>query len=977
MVKLRSLSQPTVEGSSSTKGILKGDDDTNSGTPELHDSMRARYGRTRSSPLHPNSEPGSSLNTFTVGDSGEFGRGESMKHFELSLQSEREKTDRACDSVGSTILMSSQQLEKIAKVDDISSHWFKSDGLKLHGREGEIQSLKACLDRVNSKDGSRELVLIHGASGNGKTALAKQLFIPVRQLNGTFALGKFDLYQRDGPYAALTAACRKIVGKILHLKATKADNYEALIAALELEIGEELSILEKVVPELSEIVVAPGSADAVGENEESIELVDVGENEQAKAKLHYAFRSLIRVMSEHLAPLVIVLDDMQWSDPASLDLVGSLMTDRKSHRLLIVGLYRSDEVDQAHLLSKLLNDLDHKAEDVCLTITKMPVEELSLEDVNHILMDLFSIDEEKTTIELAELCHRRTLGNSFFLISYVHLLTNLKLVTFNFGSYKWMWDISEIMAKTAATTNVVEVTRAKMEFLHASVGTHLAIAACLGHTFELSTLGTVWAHLKKSKNGTRVDASGDNCEDAEESVDDPNQWLHQAEEYGFIERQDEMGSIYKWIHDQIQESSLSLVPEGELATLKGRIGGILWKELDEDIVSSMFFVIVNLLNDAPRPDNAWDRMGLAKLNLQAASRSADICAFDSAAKYSERGIDVLPTDAWSRDYDLALDLYSTSAEAENSLGRSDLVEERFNEVVSQKDHPLSGKLRVIRVMCHKLVSEIRHDEAVVLIIEALSGMGVTFPKGKLSRVFTMLSDTRKVKKQLKRYRAPEDILSLPKMRRATNKHIMTLLFVLAGSCYRSKKHKILMPLAILESAKLTLADGISEFSAPSFAALGLMFVGILNDTLLGSKMGSMAMQIIDNFDCRSTESRTLAIVTCLCNCWVEPIAGLAVPLLRGYNVGMSTGETEYAMMVSQTCGSLPERTFSTHAVLFCCCIVVHMADNCCRISNWQAVEATQFRQPYIRQANERNPSRQRKISNYSVLGGNQNASWRG
>jgi predicted ATPase len=160
---------------------------------------------------------------------------------------------------------------------------------------------------------------------------------------GIFLLGKFDQAKTgQEPYAAFVTAFQQFVGCLLDLK-----NYahgENLFKALQVELTSELSPLEwaplvQPFPELQELL---HSVDEKEEAEQSStkrrrpsflpdpdqgfqvrrsSFMDSGTPEKDKSRFRNSFRQLVRVISKHFSPMVLVLDDLQWTDFASLDLV--------------------------------------------------------------------------------------------------------------------------------------------------------------------------------------------------------------------------------------------------------------------------------------------------------------------------------------------------------------------------------------------------------------------------------------------------------------------------------------------------------------------------------------------------------------------------------------------------------------------------------------------------------------------------------
>jgi predicted ATPase len=126
---------------------------------------------------------------------------------------------------------------------------------------------------------------------------------------------------------------------------------------------------------------------------------------------------------------------------------------------------------------------------------------------------------------------------------------------------------------------------------------------------------------------------------------------------------------------------------------------------------------------------------------------------------------------------------------------------------------------------------------------------------------------------------------------------MKLLAKLATYSFRCAS-KVLMPLAILKSVQLTFEQGTCEFSPPAFAWLGVMFSGVLGDYQMAFKCGKMVLSLMEHLKCRNTESRTIMLVSGFARAWLEPISNLDALLVQGYKAGLSSGDTENAMLVS-------------------------------------------------------------------------------
>src|SRR5207253_712886 len=178
---------------------------------------------------------------------------------------------------------------------------------KLYRRAREIETLVAAFDRVLTS-GRPELVLVSGYSGIGKSSVVNELHKVLVPLRALFASGKFDQYKRDIPYSTLVQAFRSLMRPLLGKSNLELASWRrSLLEAL----GPNGRLIVDLVPELKLII---------GEQPPLPEL----EPQQAQRRFQLVFRRFIGVFARPEHPLVVFLDDLQWLDAATLDLVQDL-----------------------------------------------------------------------------------------------------------------------------------------------------------------------------------------------------------------------------------------------------------------------------------------------------------------------------------------------------------------------------------------------------------------------------------------------------------------------------------------------------------------------------------------------------------------------------------------------------------------------------------------------------------------------------
>src|SRR5712672_3001786 len=204
---------------------------------------------------------------------------------------------------------------------------------KLYGRAREIDALLASFDRVVAS-GTPELALVSGYSGIGKSSVVNELHKVLVPPRGLFASGKFDQYKRDIPYATFAQAFQNLIRPLLSKSEAELSNWRD---ALREALGPNGRLIVDLVPELKLII---------GEQPPVRELPP----RDMQGRFQLVFRRFICVFAQPEHPLALFLDDLQWLDAATLDLLGDLLTRPDVRHLMLVGAYRDNEVNSAHPL---------------------------------------------------------------------------------------------------------------------------------------------------------------------------------------------------------------------------------------------------------------------------------------------------------------------------------------------------------------------------------------------------------------------------------------------------------------------------------------------------------------------------------------------------------------------------------------------------------------------------------------------------
>jgi PAS domain S-box-containing protein len=512
--------------------------------------------------------------------------------------------------------------------DDLSDRLLIPE--KLYGREREVDALLTAFDRVVAH-GSTTLVLVSGYSGVGKSSVVNELHKVLVPPRGMFAAGKFDQYKRDVPYATLAQAFQMLVRQILVKSEAEVDQWRhALLEAL----GPNGQLVVNLIPEVEFVI---------GKQPPVAELPP----QEARGRFQLVFRRFLGVFAGPEHPLALFLDDLQWLDTATLELLERLITDPDVRYVLLIGAYRDNEVSPSHPLMRTLaaiRDAGAKAQEIVLA-------PLALDDVERIVADALHCGQNSAG-PLALLIQEKTGGNPFFAIQLLMALADERLLRFDRDAAAWTWDLDRIRGKRYSG-NVVDLMIAKLRRLPQHTQTALQHLACLGNVAETELLGLAFG----------------------QSDEEIHVHLWDAVRTGLILR---LEGSYAFLHDRIQEAAYSQIPEAQRAAVHFRIGRLLTGHTLPEEREEVIFEIVNHYNrGADLITSEDERCQVAELNLVAGERAKASTAYASALKYFIAGETLLPNEPWERRHDLIFQLELHRAECEFLTGELTLAAERL------------------------------------------------------------------------------------------------------------------------------------------------------------------------------------------------------------------------------------------------------------------------------------------------------------
>lgn len=553
--------------------------------------------------------------------------------------------------------------------------------------------------------------------------------------------------------------------------------------------------------------------------------------------------------------------------------------------MLVIGCYRSTEVNETHPLRKLINRLIIQESPTAEhdeprqgQVTEISVRNLDEIHVKTLLTELLS--QNDTYVEaLARVCHSKTLGNPFFVLQLISYIHDKGFIRYNFGKLAWTIDLDEIQSKTPAAENIIEVLVVKMTEQSVHVSTLLAIVACMGPAAQLPLISRVW------------EAFSEQNESAECDVSHLTDLLNMAVNEGFLEKY-RKSKTFRFVHDKVEEVALSLLPGAELSAIKALVGNVLLTESRTGSLPQYCFCIaVNLLNEVTNPISEDSRMSLAEMNLEAAQKATAASDFRSASRYVAKGVDLLPAeDKWSHQYyRLSLELYSLGGEVEASLGHGGAMRAYCEEILQLEKAPLPDKYRALNMIQDSVLNNGDPDKALELCLDLLKQLGYKFPKRESSMLLSTIAGVLKIQREIKKM-SIDTVEALPILSDETHLEVMYVLDKSSTCCYFNGSK--LMPLVAMANYSVTTKHGVGRYSPVALAAIALIMVGVLEDFEAAAKLIQFTARIQEKLRFPSTTVRTNSILFMHVLPWFKPFQTLLKPAFDGYTFGLTIGDLE-------------------------------------------------------------------------------------
>ncbi|CAH0340841.1 AAA family ATPase [Rhizobium sp. CECT 9324] len=709
----------------------------------------------------------------------------------------------------------------------------------LFGRTDARQLLLNAAERV-AAGGESELVLVSGPPGIGKSSLVECVHHILRGRGFMFASGKFDQHRWNVPYESLIQALSGLVRQLLSKEEAELIVWrDALLGAL----GSNAQLIVDLIPELEFVIGSQPAAIAA-------------DLRTAQSRFHQVFRSFVGVFANSRHPLVLFMDDLQWLDPATLELLKSLIFNTGICNLLIVGAYRDEEVDASHPLQHLI-----AASRVARSrLTELQLKGLAAADVAKLLANLLSSSAERMQT-LSELVVDKTGGNPFFALQFTRQLAADGTLFFRSDISEWDWSVSEIRQKRM-TDNVAQLLRLQLSSLPSDTLQALSMLSLLGIVTDVATVELVLGR----------------------TTDELQTILQPAANAGLVRIS---ANDIAFVHDQVQTAAYHSGNSRRWPAEHLRIGRLLLANVAKPHLDERIFEIAGHFSKALRICSKSEAKSVANVFRIAGKRAKAAGAYKSAQSYLEKGSSLLGG-RWDDSYSVLFAIELDRAECEIVAGQLSAAEDRLNFLMEKAKGSLD-RSKVVCLLVLLFFTTGRSAIAVRVGVTFLNGADVNWIDGPDE------ADVHREYLQLHGNLSGLSIGDLTAMSRVPQPHIAAAMAVMTEvfpAAYAVDRR--LMEFLLLRMVNLSLQYGNCEGSSVAYAALNMALGAQFGDYTTAYQFGELALRLVDRSESSRYKARVYSVFAGFTTPWTKPLADSAPLMAEAFQTSCSTGDLAFA-----------------------------------------------------------------------------------
>ena len=544
--------------------------------------------------------------------------------------------------------------------DRLSRHNTSTFPLKMHDFSKEIAPPSILVGRQHEKqqlldlyqqvcNGQLGVAYISGLTGIGKSRLVQELEAPILMQRGLFSRGKYNQFSQHQPYDTLAQAIGTLIRQMLTETTEQLEAWRSEILDV---LGINGQLLTAVIPELSLLL---------GPQPDVTPLPPI----EARNRFNDLFCRFLTCLAQKEHPLVLFVDDLQWCDDATLDLLELIVSNPEEQPyILLILAFRSNEVNARHRIP-LMKELLNKNQVVFLDF-ELP--ELDKVAVNEITAYMLS-SEAADTIDITEAIYSTSGGNPLLVSESLRWLHHKGGIYYGDDG---LWHWKEIdLAQLELPDNALALFTEKLSPLPPKTQNLLAHAALLGARFKTTDLAEL----------------------LDISLSELLQQLADAFSQRFLLK--DKSELY-FFHDQLQMATAKLLSANEEKRIHRKIAQIFIRRLGINKDSEhlheqgkLLYAIAGHLKKGREAVQSDDkRVEEAHFNFLAGEAALHALAHSAANYYFSESAGLCNKDDWLKRYGFMLRLYKNLARSALLVGEQKNANDIINIALKQAQNDL-------------------------------------------------------------------------------------------------------------------------------------------------------------------------------------------------------------------------------------------------------------------------------------------------
>lgn len=725
---------------------------------------------------------------------------------------------------------------------------------KIYGRDKELDRLSSIFEKVQNN--KKQLLVITGQAGIGKTYLVHKFCSEISENGCYYTWGKFDQYQNI-PYSALVQAFKGLIKQLLMEPNEKLKIWKEKLDNALCVNGQ---VIIDVIPELELII---------GKQPEVYKL----DPEQTLNRFNQTFKKFLGVFTHLENPLIIFIDDIQWADSASMDLLLAMLEDKNNNKLFLILASRFQEQ-----YYKLKNKWDEYYNTQIVNFNKISLKVFNNKEIIEIILNILDCSEP-TARKIADLVIKKTDGSSFFVLQFLQELYNKSLIKYDSNCLQWKCNFEDLK-NTELSDNLMELMVHRFNHLSNNTIEMLKVASCIGNTFSITSLVQVIHSIEEM-----------NFANLNEVID---KGLSEAKEQEFIvplNNKNKMDNNYKFVHDKIQQAAYNLLDNKTKINIHEKIGEYYTEIYSEEELREKVFIVVEQLNKtADLIISESNRIERIRLNLWAAEKAKISVAYESAIIYLKAGMFLTEERDWNDNHSLIFDLFKERIEIEFLLGNF-IFSQYLIEKTLKHTKIYIERAKIYCLLLVQYTMQGKYQRAIEVGNTALKILGVDYAQKDLDNLINV--DIKKLEEIFKNKRELFFENLIP-MKNEDKIIAMDILSKLITTTYLFDNK--LWKLTVITAVKLSLEYGYTSGTAYAYAGFGNVLVSH-GEYSLANEFGQLALELNAKLNNGSQKCRVCEVVSGHLNHWKNHIKNAFKISDIGYQAGIECGELQFAAYI--------------------------------------------------------------------------------